>query len=875
LECAHNLTTYDIIILTECWIKDNNRIPSLQGYNSVNTQSNLLKSGGITIYVKNHIHFRQIETNLNYVECEFLIINIPGLKLNIIGIYRHKCYYIQRFLNALGEIMSTKNLNKINHDNVFLGDFNINLMNSNNYETQLYNTLLKHHSYKQQIDQPTRITSRSCTLIDHILIKHNFKRPYHSNVTNYSITDHLGIYIKIDYSEKITFDEKTANNKYYHYSSTLIELFKNKIHTSQVEYIPTYEKFHEKILEIYKNTFPLKNNKKSLKNIPRTPWITKNIINMISHRNFLHRKFRRTRSTNHEIAFRDYAKQVKRLIKNAKNNYTRNMLMTNTDSRSKWKIINNLMMTNKKHNSIDSMNINNATTTDNFKIANHFNTHFANCLTENMNNKQAPKYYCKQNSVSMFLYKVTTFEVWQTILQLKNTKSCQDNDIPAFIWKHIASQICEPLSTYINNSFTSGTFPETLKTAKIIPIYKKGDKNNTSNYRPISILPQMSKVYEKIFLIRLNNFAEKQKLLPRSQYGFRKGHCTKDAIMDLILTVEKLSQKGSKTAALLLDLSKAFDNVNHTILLYKLEKMGIRGNALNWIKSFISKRLIYTSINGTSSNTHLITKSVPQGSIISPILYALYVSDFDQSIKTKTIQYADDMNVIITGKDTTTLSINLENTYKKIADYYNSLQLTLNEDKTEIMYFNKTTEVPNPVTLNNTTIVPTQNIKFLGISINTRLKLTNHIDTTIKKLNQLIPIFYHIRNSTNIQIKYIIYYSFVDPHLNYCDIFLNNSPKGKIQALYKTQKKLIKILFNYPKDYPTKDLFKNLKIQTIQDTININTLRYTTKIYNGKAPSTICSYFTKSNNTRRQQFIQPYYRTSTLHSCLVTTFNTQ
>ena len=232
----------------------------------------------------------------------------------------------------------------------------------------------------------------------------------------------------------------------------------------------------------------------------------------------------------------------------------------------------------------------------------------------------------------MFIPYITEYEITQNIISLKNSSAGWDS-IPASIAKQSILFYVKPLTQLINRSFELGIFPDELKLAKVIPIFKSGDKTQLTNYRPISVLIFFSKIFEKTMYNHLIKFINKNKILYKYQFGFRKSHSTNHAIISLVEKVNNALDSGNVLVGVFLDLKKAFDTVDHKILLGKLFKYGIRGEILKWFESYLNNRTQYVNIQDNKSQTKTITCGVPQGSILGPLLFILYINDLTGASK--------------------------------------------------------------------------------------------------------------------------------------------------------------------------------------------------------------------------------------------------
>ena len=255
----------------------------------------------------------------------------------------------------------------------------------------------------------------------------------------------------------------------------------------------------------------------------------------------------------------------------------------------------------------------------------------------------------------------------------------------------------QTLAMVINKSFQEGVFPDQMQLAKVIPIHKGGSKTDVGNYRPISLLNIFSKIYEKLMHNRILKFLEGNNSLYETQYGFRPGRSCEHALLNAQNSILESLNKRQISLLLLIDFSKAFDMVEHSILLKKLEHYGIRGPALSWIKSYLSNRKQYVSVNGSDSATLSMEYGVPQGSILGPLLFVIYINDIPEVARfAKFILYADDANIIITADTIEEISDKLETLTKNLVDWVNSNGLVLNLKKTKYMIFSQThnTELP-------------------------------------------------------------------------------------------------------------------------------------------------------------------------------------
>lgn len=366
--------------------------------------------------------------------------------------------------------------------------------------------------------------------------------------------------------------------------------------------------------------------------------------------------------------------------------------------------------------------------------------------------------------------------------------------------------------------FCFGSFPTKLKNAYIRPIFKTGEKDEMKNYRPISLLTGISKVFEYVIHIRLTNFLERNAVLSDQQYGFRKGMSTiRGLYQALSFAIDSLNNK-NQTLVMCLDLSRAFDSVDHNILLNRLDGYGIRGRALELMKSYLcgrTQQVIDFDLNGRKivSNKVIIEKGVPQGSILGPLLYILYTNEVPHIIQEQTVLYADDTTVLFSASDVLSLSTRVPLAVSDLSKYFHSIGLSLNISKTQCMLFSNRYSIPFILQHEQQEICSVNSVSFLGLTIDRRLDWLHHIEVLASKTSQFCYALRVISGSVGIDAAMSAYYAFIYSRFKYGIIFWGNSTG--VEGILRIQKKCLRSIFGLSQQESCREIFVEHNVLTV------------------------------------------------------------
>jgi hypothetical protein len=697
----------DFILLCETFLNEPNQQMhcSIAGYEFICRNRIKRKKGGVAIYINNRYQFKIKDEISTFVEGEYESIFIEVLSnphnLIIGEIYRIPNTPAQLSLNRYEDSLNKILVNK-SHDIIIGTDQNFDYLKISDHKNtaDLFNIFIS-HGLIPVITRPTRITHNSATLIDNIYIKLQ-QTHLASGIITTHLSDHLPIFAF--YGKKTKTRPEPITKTTRKLTETNIIEIRNKLERydwavlDKLTSNDAYNIFLHAVTNIIDNVAPMKTINLPTKRIIREPWMTKGILKSSNNLDKLYkRSIKKHRDHPFHKEFRTYRNNFNKLKKLAKQQYYHNLFNKyHKDIRKTWEVMRSIIKkTNDRSSISESFKLQNKSINDPGEIANGFCDYFSSVgpiLSQQIPTpRKTYRQYMRRTPPenSLFFAPTDPNEIRSIIKLLKPKKSSGMDNLSSWLLKELNSYINVPLSIIINKSMQEGIFPDKLKIAKIIPIYKSKDKEQFSNYRPISLLSSVSKIYEKIIYKRLYNYIEPA--LYEKQFGFRSKRSTIHAILEFCTDIIESFENKQVTMATFLDLSKAFDTIDHRILINKLQLYGIRGIALKWFESYLTNRQHYIQYKSHSSFMNSITTGVPQGSVLGPLLFIIYSNDLPLCLSdiktTKCLLFADDTAIYETSSDVTKLYKSLNANLNTLADWFRANKLSLNVSKTIYMIF--------------------------------------------------------------------------------------------------------------------------------------------------------------------------------------------
>lgn len=836
LECLQKISDY--VCISEHFLNQNSiEHFKLSNYNVITFYARTKKiRGGTLILGLNNKNYTEIDCR-KYARVEsFELCGVKDLNsdINIFCCYQNNKNYAS-FLENLELFLQIYFDKKV----VIMGDFNVNLHNDDCKAREFLN-LLKCYNFRALIQNTTFIRNNTQSCIDNILTNIHEESVESATVDHNGLADgHAAVIAELmvesircdKWKEKVVFVERRK------FCNTNNILFRQNITNINWKNLGI-NGFLRTFTETFKKSFRKTKRKIKSKNFDQITWITKGI--RVS--SMMKRVLCNIDKTHNDISLINYKKayiSVYRKVLRAARSLAVQVKISKEKYKAKgvWEVVNN--EGGKKNITRERKNIvlqsSDGIVTDPLKIAQIFSVQFDHSLLPFPGFGAQALHLLIENSArvqnDMFFRTVSAKEVCDIVRSMETKKSCGYDDMPISVIKDNIDLLDVNLALFFNRCVDECRFPDQLKIARILPVYKKKSKFDPKNYRPISLLPVLSKVFEKLIKTRLLAHLIRNQVLDTRQFGYQRGIGTADAIDALMKDVVINLNKRLKVAGLFLDLSSAFDMVNHKILLDKLEHYGVRNGVLKLLESYLSNRKQFVEVksvanNGTESTKTSklvnITRGVPQGSILGPIFFLVFVNDLVNHVVSKVpsaklVLFADDSNAILSGPDIKELNERANATLKAFDNWFVANDLQLNLQKTNAILFRSTTRNQDylSLSLNNQKIELVNEVKFLGIHIDSLLNWKAELSTLEGSISSACYALRSLRDLLTLDQLKSVYCALIESRLRYSIKHWGGSYNYNLQKAFIVQKRAIRTIARIPPWESCRDYFKAYKILTV------------------------------------------------------------
>ena len=863
----------NIMILTETWLDDSFPKGTLafKGYRHFRKdRSQAMKQkhkknngGGVAIIFKENLKVTQCK-DLNKDDDEILWVSTRlRSKLLLIGAIYRPSYCNLLDNDAVLEEHLQHAFQKTDKVMV-IGDLNINMLKTENRSESRQQETLKqlfgNFGMTQIINNPTRITHNSETLIDHIWLSSSLDARESGTTTG--ISDHSGTYTYL--GNTLEKEDKTITARSYkrYNKEGLIDDYKDKIANSCFEDLvkennlnDATKTWSEVVLSICDKHAPERTTTFNPKT-DNVPWYTDNIIKLKADKQVAYLNFRKRGDKKSKTILRSISNKLKNLKKKERKHYYRQKIEKySTDNKKLWGILKEVSRTKTYKDEVLPDKVDDT-------VADKFNSYFATIGKKIQQDLGVNFTFIPDKNNRGFAFNdVTPDNIEKLIDNLKSGVATGFDKIPARILKDLKSSISTDICKLVNLSFRMNTFPSNLKHAIITPIYKdKGCHNSSENFRPISILPVLSKIFERAATNQIVEFLEKNGLLYSSQHAYRKQHSTTTALIETTNFIYSQLDKKNYVGLVATDLSKAFDTLSHDLLLTKLQNMGFSYSSITWFRSYLSNRTQQTKLGNIKSSIATTEAGVPQGSILGPILFISFTADFHHTFPNCKIHaYADDTQILLSAKTLEDLKHQIESTIALAQTWFTNNSLKINPTKTEIMVFSNS-DIKHSISFSVKDDGSTKNIfnkkkiKILGVILDDRLTWHDHIKKVKSRASGVIRNLARTTPYLPQKSRRTLYDALVTPHFSYCDVVWGGANKTISNELQRTGNFAAKAMLGMKKKDSASEALQRLNMMTLDKKRDIHLGVLTHKLVQGKGPKELVSACKSLTNRKHHHF---------------------
>lgn len=826
----------------------------IRGYKLQQATSESRHTGGVAIYIREDIKYCKTLDKVLLKNFWATGINIVTKKEKIVLVvlYHSPNASHKEFLGKFEEIMVELELE--NAKVLVVGDFNIDMATVTSYSKKLQD-IVNTMGYEQVVKHPTRVYNNSKTIID-LVITNDEEISVHT--IEDVITDHETLLInknlKMHESKKIRgvkYVSKRRKLTSDDFSKIMDIVEEDKwevgedVNTRANRWVGNMKGAINKVNPVREIKW---------KNIAiANPWFDTSL-----------RLKQKQRNISYKLAKTTMSDDDWRLYSLNRNEYTKSLRGTKAvyysqkidecehDSKKLWKVINNIMGKGKVQNSVKSISLN-GIEIEREECANELNNYFLSSVEEivdnieepTMRDSSIPTLVSEQETDGFSEFKnISLAELKDIICKLPNKNGMEG--ISTEVLKNTFGAYGQELLEVINMSLTQGIFPENWKISTVIPVPKVKNTCKGEEHRPINMLPIYEKVLEKVVHKQLMEYCEQRELISSNQSGFRKNHSCETALQKTLLEWKEDMDVGKITVAIFLDFKRAFETIDKDILLSKLRcKYKMSGSVYKWFKSYLLDRSQETKYDGELSSKQKCRYGVPQGSVLGPLLFIMYINDINECVTRVLLNlFADDTLVYLSGYDIKILCEILNEELKIILDWLRRNKLKLNEVKTKCMLITSSGVIEKKINerkdwaivMNDGILSFVDEFKYLGVILDKHLKFTSNIEYVSKQISGKTNMLFRLRRFVPAKTLIVIYNALIKPHLNYCGTLLWGVDKMSMSKLQKLQNRAMRAILKGNMYSKIQDMLDTLNWLSIEQMVSLNTLTFIHKIVRGELP---------------------------------------
>ena len=828
--------------------------------------------GGVSIYVRDSIKMTPRDDVPSH-GLELLCVEISPPKSKpflVVTWYRPPSDPVDSF-DKLEKALAF--LDKEGKEIILLGDTNCDLAKKSTDQpldnnAKRISSLYELFSFKQLIEEPTRVTLDTATLIDHVATTcpRNILK---SGVHEVSLSDHYMVYCirKFDGAvEKGHKKIKTRKMKSFNEEAFLADVSEicwEQMLTETDDIKLLVNHWSEMFSSIIEKHAPLSEMRVSEK---YCPWIDKDLRDLMRTRDKLKKSAVKGKSPILMASYRRIRNKVNALnVRLKKQHYTDRISECKGNMKESWKTINELLNKRSKSSNIDCLNESGIETRNKKDVSNSMNNFFctigrelADKIQPASNPLLSGDYEVNKDKAKFNFKTIELKDIRDAFAKVKTSKSFGIDNISSYFMKLALPYIENSLSFLFNTSIQTSQFPDSWKVARVTPIFKEGDKTVKSNYRPISVLPVISKLFEKLVFDQLYQHMKGNGLFTADQSGFLRLHSTLTCLLKMNDDWYNGLDLGKLVGLVFIDLKKAFDTVDHDILCKKLELYGVLQRELSWFRSYLSNRKQFCRVNGVDSDIREIEVGVPQGSCLGPLLFLIYINDLPQAVQDSSVtMYADDTSLCQQSNDLTQLNEAINSDLRKLDTWLQGNKLSLNVAKTHAMLIStkqkhnslKSRNEVLELKIRDNELEVVQKTKYLGVQIDSSLDWREQTKAVSTKVSRAIGFLRHAKSFLPKESLKTLYTGIVEPHFRYCCSVWGCAGSTDINQLQKLQNRAARIITNSSFDTPSRQLIEELGWKTIVQLIDVESKTMVFKSLHDLAPQYLCNLFIKNSTS--------------------------